>query len=124
MTNREFLEKVINTVEDAELVEYATMECAKLDKANAKKREKAMEKAAEKQPLREALFDHITVEPKSAATLVAETEMDINPKSVPSLLKPYIEKGMVVKTEIKVVGKGKQRGYAIASVEDCDNTEN
>ena len=50
----------------------------------------------------------------TATTLIAEAGVEIKPQAIPSLLKGLVEDGTVVKSDVKVVGKGKQRGYALA----------
>lgn len=118
MTQREFYEVIVNGAEiTPEVVEFATAGIAKIDKANEARKKSTAEKAAEKEaikaPIREAIVAVITAEPKTATTLIAEAGVEIKPQAIPSLLKPVIEDGTVVKTEVKVTGKGKQRGYML-----------
>ena len=51
MTNREFFERVIETVEDAEIIEFAKTSIKKLDERNAKRKEQTSKKAKENEPL-------------------------------------------------------------------------
>lgn len=117
MTQREFYEAVIAANVNEEITEFATKSIETLDKRNETRREKAAEKAvakeAEKAPIREAILAVITAEPKTASTLIAEAGVEIKPQAIPSLLKPLIEDGVVYKADIKVKGKGTQRGYAL-----------
>ena len=116
MTNREFYEAVVAAQINDELTQFATDAIAKLDHTNElrkqKNAEKAVAKEAEKAPIREAILAVITEEPKTASTLIEEAGVEIKPQAIPSLLKGLIEDGIVVKTDIKVKGKGTQRGYA------------
>lgn len=122
MTNREFYSAIANgtveTVLTEELIAHATQELAKMDEVTARRREsnsrKRAEREAEKAPIRAAILAAITNEPKTATTLIADAGADITPQSIPSLLKPLIEDGTVIKTDIKVKGKGTQRGYTLA----------
>lgn len=118
MTNRDFYEAIVNADVAEELKDFAAAALEKLDATNAARRkaneEKKAEKEAEKAPIREAVFGCITEEPKTASTLIEEAGVEIKPQAIPSLLKPLVEEGKVVKTEIKVTGKGKVRGYALA----------
>lgn len=116
MTTREFYELVINdATTSAELKEFATAAITKLDHTNELRKvaaaKKAATKDAERAPIREALVNVITNEPKTATTLIAEAGVEVKPQAVPSLLKGFIEDGVIAKTEIKVTGKGKQVGY-------------
>lgn len=120
MTNREFFEAIVNANEvNDELKEFAAAAIEKLDATNEARRkandEKKAEKEAEKAPIREAVLACIDAEvPKTASTLIEEAGVDIKPQAVPALLKPLVEAGVVAKTEIKVTGKGKVRGYVLA----------
>ena len=115
---REFLNAVIEANVNEEITEYAQAEIVKLDETNAKRREKAaekrVEKEAEKAPIRQAIMDVMTSEPQTASTLIAAAGLDIKPQSIPSLLKGLVENGTLVKVDVKVKGKGTQKGYALA----------
>lgn len=115
---REFLNAVIAT-ENEELAEYAAAEIEKLDHTNevrrAKQAEKSAAKAAEKEPLRQAIFACVTDEPKTATMLIEEAGLELKPQSIPSLLKPFVEAGEIEKVDVKIKGKGAQRGYVRAT---------
>lgn len=120
MTNREFYAKIAAlTNVDSELVEFAADSLAKMDAQatarRAKQAEKAAEKQAEKAPLRDALLEVMgdAEEPKTASMLIEEAGLGdtVKPASVPSLLRPLVEAGLVLKVDVKVTGKGTQRGY-------------
>lgn len=116
MTNREFYTKIASMTNiDAELAEFAADAIAKLDATNEKRKAasalKAAEKQAEKAPIRNALLEVLNDEPATATELIAAAGLDIKPASVPSLLRPFVESGDVVKVEKKIEGKGKQRAY-------------
>ena len=106
------------TVITAEMEEIAAEMLEKMDASNearrAKMAEKSAAKEAEKAPLREAIMHCITSEPKTATMLIEDFGVALIPLSIPSLLKPLIESGVVAKTDIKVKGKGTQRGYIVA----------
>ena len=94
----------------------------KMDAQNAERKVKAAEKAAEAQavkaPIREALFNALgdADNPKTASTLIADAGLaeTVKPASVPSLMRPFVEDGSVLKVDVKVTGKGTQRGYILA----------
>jgi hypothetical protein len=89
---------------------------AQAEKRRAKAAEAAAAKQAEKAPIRDALFAVMDVEtPKTASMLIEEAGLeDVKPASVPSLMRPLIESGLVAKVDVKVTGKGTQRGYVKA----------
>jgi hypothetical protein len=120
MTQREFLENVAQGIMNDEMIAYATERITALDAANEKRREvnsaKRAEKEAEKAPIREAIMGVMSTEPKTATILISEAGVEIKPQAIPSLLKGVIEAGTVVKADVKVKGKGTQRGYQLAEV--------
>ena len=120
MTTREFYTAITNlTNVNAELIEFATAALEKMDAQNESRRAKQLEKAAERQaekaPYRDALLSVMgdVDNPKTASTLIEEAGfVDVlKPASVPSLLRPFVESGIVGKVDVKVTGKGTQRGY-------------
>ena len=119
MTNREFYNAIaMNETLSDEIRAFATEAIGKLDHTNELRKaavaKKSAEKQAEKQPVRDALFAVIDGEAKTATMLIELAGLDIKPASVPSLLKPFVESGEVAKVDVKVTGKGKQRGYVRA----------
>lgn len=118
MTNREFYQEIINANINDELTEFATASIEKLDHTNSLRKaataKKAKEREAERAPIRNAIMAIMTTEPKTATTLIAESGVEIKPQAMPSLLKGLVEDGTVVKSDVKVTGKGKQRGYSLA----------
>ena len=122
MTNRELYTATINylhgeDVDTAELCAAFESALAKLDATNEKRKAasavKAAEKQAEKAPVRDALFAVMGGEdaPMTASMLIEAAGLDVKPASVPSLMRPLIEAGRVAKVDVKIPGKGKQRGY-------------
>ena len=123
MTTREFYTEISKLTNiDSALVEHAAEALAKLEAQSEVRKAKAAEKSAEKQaaknPLRNALFAVIgdAENPKTASMLIAEAGLTetVKPASVPSLLKPFVESGDVIKVDVKITGKGTQRGYVKA----------
>lgn len=125
MTTRELYTATMKT-----LYEYGTDEAvdlraefeALLEKMDAqaetrrvKAQEKAAVKQAEKAPIRDALLEVMggVEDAKTASMLIEEAGLaeTVKPASVPSLMKPLVEAGIVLKVDVKVPGKGTQRGY-------------
>lgn len=120
MTTRELYNSIINGAEITEEMRSFAMEAiekmdAQATARRAKQAEKAAEKQAEKAPLRDALLEVMgdANEPKTASMLIEEAGLTdtVKPASVPSLLRPLVEAGLVLKVDVKVTGKGTQRGY-------------
>ena len=121
MTNREFYNAIINGTEITDELRNTAIEAlAKLDQTNEARKVKNAEKAAEKQllkaPVRNALFAALSEEPMTATMLVeaVKPDFDVKPASIPSLMKPFVDNGHVLKVDVKVPGKGTQRGYVLA----------
>ena len=124
MTNREMYTNTINylrgadDVDTAELIAAFEDALARMDATNEKRKAasalKAAERQAEKEPIREALLAVMGGEdaPMTASMLIEAAELDIKPASIPSLMRPLVEAGRVVKVDMKIPGKGTQRGYA------------
>lgn len=126
MTTREMYMKTLGVLREgevdetvAELIEAFDTALAKMDAQGearrAKSAEKAAAKQAEKAPIRDALFEVLgdAENPKTASMLIEEAQLTetVKPASVPSLMRPLVESGMVAKVDMKVPGKGTQRGY-------------
>lgn len=118
MTNREFYTAIINANINDELTAFAEAGLEKLDHTNEIRKvsaaKKALEKEAERAPIREAIVACITDEPKTATTLITEAGVELKPQAIPSLLKALVEDGTLNKVPVKVTGKGKQVGYVRA----------
>lgn len=113
MTMRTFLEKVLETVEDQEMKEFAEERIAKMDMANAsrKKSEKELAKAEENKRLGDRVVNEfLTDEPKTAKEIAeflegAEELERVTTSKVTAIMKKredvkitdVIAKGRVVK---------------------------
>ena len=125
MTNREFYEAIVKAEINEEITEFAKAGIAKLDATKEARKASAAEKSAakeaEKAPIRNAIMAVMTAEPKTATMLIEEAGVEIKPQAIPSLLKAAVEAGEVIKTDVKIKGKGKQRGYMLAA--DMDGVD-
>ena len=112
MTKREFLTKIA-AIEDVELAEFAQNELAKMDEANAKRKEKTSKKAEENQPLIDRIANEILGTEPMTATDVA-TVMELSVQKVSALCRAAVAQGLAVQSEVKVPKKGTQKAYAKA----------
>jgi hypothetical protein len=126
MTTRELYSATItalreNEPESALATEFEAL-IEKMDAQNAARKVKTAEKAAEAQaakaPIRQALFNVLgdAENPKTASMLIDEAGLTdtVKPASIPSLMRPFVEDGSVLKVDMKVPGHGTQRGYVLA----------
>ena len=118
MLKREFYEAVVNGNINDEVIAAAREAIEQLDHSNELRRDatakKAIAKEAERAPIRQAIVNVLTKEPKTASMLIEEAGVEIKPQAIPSLLKGMVEDGTVAKTKIKIKGKGEQVGYILA----------
>jgi hypothetical protein len=123
MTTRDLYNQIINGTEITEEMRSHCIEALeKMDSQAEARRAKAAEKAAEKQaekaPIRDALYEVMgdAENPMTASMLIEAAGLTdtVKPTSVPSLMRPLVETGMVAKVDVKIPGKGTQRGYVKA----------
>ena len=111
MTNREFYTAVINgdVYDNEELITFAKDAIAKLDARNAKRASKPSAKQKENEPIVKAISEVLTSEPMLASKIAELCE--ISTQKASALVKKV--EG-VQSTDIKVKGKGTQKGYFLA----------
>ena len=112
MTRREFFEAVISSVENTELVEFAQNEIVKIDERNTKRKNAPSKTAIANEPIKEAIVSVLGSEPLTASEVAEKVE--ISTQKASALLRQI--EGLTV-TEVKVKGKGKVKGYALAQSE-------
>ena len=113
MTNRDFFKTIVTDESlSAELREHAEKEIARIDAANEKAAAKRAEKAAEDQPLLDALTAALTTEFQTASDLKSVIECSVQKTS--SLLRKLVKAGVAVDGEVKIPKKGMQKAYKLA----------
>ena len=103
--------------------EKAKAEIAKLDATNAKRAEKAAEKAKENLPIKQAIFDFLvangtkTTAEVAAGTFIEGSEGLSVPKAS-AMCRQMVDEGRLTSSDVSVKGKGKQKAYtAVVSAE-------
>lgn len=109
MTKREMFEAIINGNVNAEVIEMAKSEIIKMDEKNAKRKNSPSKTAIANEPIKAKIKEVLTHEPQSAGEVAEKVEISVQKAS--ALLRQI--DGLVV-SEIKVKGKGKVKGYALA----------
>lgn len=108
MTTREFFENVITMVENEEMQEKAKSLIEALDRRNAKRAERPSKTAIANEPIKAEIAKILTNEPMLASEIAQKIE--ISTQKASALLRQ-----MNVKvTDVKVKGKGTQKGYSLA----------
>lgn len=117
MTKREFLKAIaeMNGI-DAELSLYAEQELTKMDEKNAKRRNSPSKKAQENEPIKVAIAEFLTGrdEPTTASVIAENVEGCTSTQKASALCRQMVESGVLTAVEVKVKGKGKQKGYSVA----------
>ena len=109
MTQRDFYNAVIATVDNDELKAFATDAIAKLDERNAKRASKPSKTQIANEPIIKAITEVLTSEPM-LANKIAEL-CEISTQKASALVKKV--EG-VQSVDVKVKGKGTQKGYFLA----------
>lgn len=111
MTKRDFYVSVANGTINDEVIEKANELIEKLDAENEKRKNRVSKKALENEPIKERIVEVLGEEPKTATEIGAEIE--ISTQKASALLRQLVEAGSVAKTDVKVKGKGVQKGYTL-----------
>ena len=88
-------------------------EIAKLDATNAKRAEKAAEKAKENLPIKQAIFEFLVANGTKTTTEIAKG-VEVLEGSAPkasAMCRQMVEGGQLTASEVSVKGKGKQKAY-------------
>lgn len=127
-TERVFLEGIVEgAVVTAEQEEFAKAKIAKLDARNEKRKATPSKAAIENAPIKEKIVNFLAERGAvTVATTIAEG-VGITTQKASALARQLVEEGALVATDVKVKGKGKVKGYAIAGdvvcVVDADTAE-
>ena len=125
MTERVALTAVINGNLTPDVVAWARAQIAKLDAKNAKRKTAEGEIKAENKPIADA----ITAALANGAMLSADlaVAVGVTVQKVNGVAGEMSKLGMLVKSKVKVKGKGEQTSYALpapaAPAEDTSSTE-
>ena len=112
ITMRQFFEAVVNGNITPAMVEKAKTEIAKLDATNAKRAEKAKEKAKAYEPIKSAIFEFLKANGTKTTAEIAVGVGESSPKTS-AMCRQMVEENRLVASEVSVKGKGKQKAYTI-----------
>ena len=119
MTQREFFVGIVEGATiTAEQATFAAEAIAKLDKRNEKRAATPSKTAIANAPIKEKIFEFLTGKPEPIIAPTIATEVGITTQKASALARQMVEEGVLVATEVKVVKKGKLKGYAIAPTGD------
>ena len=115
ITLRQYHEAVISgNITDA-IITKARAEIAKLDATNAKRAEKAAEKAKENDPIKNAIYNLLVEKGAMVASAIGAAlttpEAEITTSKASSMCRQMVEERRLTVEDIKVKGKGKVKQY-------------
>lgn len=113
VTLRDLLNAVISGNITEDIRAKAQAEIAKLDATNAKRAEKAKEKAKENLPIKQAIYDYLVANgTKTTAEIAKGVEVleGSSPKAS-AMCRQMVDDGRLTASEVSVKGKGKQKAY-------------
>lgn len=120
ITLRDLLNAVISGDITEEIRTKAQAEIAKLDATNAKRAERAREKAKENLPIKQAIFDFLVANgTKTTAEIAKGVEvLEGSTPKASAMCRQMVESGQLTVSDVSVKGKGKQKAYtAVVPVE-------
>lgn len=115
ITMRQYHEAVISgNITDA-IIAKARAEIAKLDAINAKRAEKAAEKAKENDPIKNAIYNLLVEKGAMVSSAIAmeltTPEAEVTTSKASSMCRQMVEERRLTVEDIKVKGKGKVKQY-------------
>ena len=120
ITLRQYHEAVISGNITDDIIAKARAEIAKLDATNAKRAEKAAEKAKENLPIKQAIFDFLVANGTKFTVEIAKG-VEVLEGSTPkasAMCRQMVDEGRLTVSDVSVKGKGKQKAYtAVVSAE-------
>ena len=116
MTKREFLETVMG-LGHPEVAEFAAKELEKMDRALEKRRSKPTKAQIANAPIIQQIVSEI-LEGKELKTASEIAKiLDISVQKASAVLRQAVSEGKVEVEDVKVKGKGTQKGYRLRSEE-------
>lgn len=114
ITMREFFEAVAESDLDAEIIEKAKTEIAKLDARNAKRKGDNSKRAKENEPIKTEILSYLAENKGVHTSAKIGLAIGQSTAKVSSLCGQLAKDEKVVISEVKEKGKAKVNGYAIA----------
>ena len=120
ITLRQLFEAVVSNEITPAMQEKAKAEIAKLDATNAKRAEKAKEKAKENEPIKTAIYEFLVANGTKTTADIAKgvAVLEGSSPKASAMCRQMVDEGRLTGSEVKVKGKGAQKAYtAVVSAE-------
>lgn len=115
ITLRQYHEAVISGNITDDIIAKARAEIAKLDATNAKRAEKAAEKAKENDPIKNAIYNLLVEKGAMVASAIGAAlttpENEVTTSKASSMCRQMVEEHRLTVEDVKVKGKGKVKQY-------------
>ena len=111
MTNREFLNTVIETATSEEVKDHAKAMLAQMDARNAKRASTPSKTAVANAPLKQSIIKLISENNMTAPEV--GVALGVSTQKASALLRQLCEDGVLTSEEIKVPKKGKMKSYSL-----------
>jgi hypothetical protein len=116
ITMRQYHEAVISGNITDDVIAKAHAEIAKLDATNAKRAEKAAEKAKENDPIKNAIYNLLVEKGAMVASAIGAAlttpENEVTTSKVSSMCRQMVDEHRLTVEDVKVKGKGKVKQYS------------
>ena len=116
ITMRQYHEAVISGNITDDVIAKAHAEIAKLDATNAKRAEKAAEKAKENDPIKNAIYNLLVEKGAMVASAIGAAlttpENEVTTSKASSMCRQMVDEHRLTVEDVKVKGKGKVKQYA------------
>ena len=123
MNEREFLTAVINGTITADVIAHATEGIAKLDARNEKRKATLTKAQKENEPIAQAILDTLAAHPNGVLGVDLATAIGQTTQKTNGVAGNLVKEGKVVKTKVKVKGKGELTHYALAPTTTAEVAE-
>lgn len=124
MTNREFLNSVINNNIDTAVIDFAENQLAKLDERNKKRSSTMNARQKENESIKAEIIDFIKENGQSVVASEIGEQFGFSTQKASALLRQLAESGTLAVDTVKIPKKGKVKAYSLAGNEMTADTEN
>lgn len=113
MTNREFLNTIINSTMDDEIKAFAKEALQKMDERNAKRSSKPSKTSIENAPIKGSIMEFISNRNEFCIAGAIAEALEISTQKASALCRQLVADGKLVEKEVKVPKQGKRKAYGI-----------
>ena len=124
MTNREFLNSVINNKIDTAVIDFAENQLAKLDERNKKRSSTMNARQKENENIKTEIIDYIKENGQNVIASEVGEQFGFSTQKASALLRQLAESGTLNVDTVKIPKKGKVKAYSLADNKMTADTEN